>query len=67
MAYRNLAKKALRGPTAPMKRFVDLEPQRLNSGVIKTVDSFSDQIKAISSLSTDHSLTNSRKSEVKSI
>ena len=63
MAYRNLAKKSLRGPTAPMKRFVDLETQSLNSDVIKTVDSFSDQIKAISSFSTDHPLTNSRENQ----
>ena len=36
MAYRNLAKKSRRGPTAPMKRFVDLETKNLNSEVIKT-------------------------------
>ena len=58
MAYRNLAKKSLRGPTAPMKRFKDLETQNLNAEVIKTISSFSDEIKTISSLSTDHPLTN---------
>jgi len=46
-AYRNLAKKSLRGPTAPMKRFVDLENQSLNSEVIKTTNSFSDEIKLL--------------------
>jgi len=60
MAYRNLAKKSLRGPTAPMKRFNDLETQNLNSEVIKTISSFSDEVKTISSLSTDHPLTNSQ-------
>ena len=59
MAYRNLAKKSRSGPTAPMKRFKDLETQNLNSRVIKTTNSFSDEIKNISSLSTDHPLTNS--------
>ena len=63
MAYRNLAKKSLRGPTAPMKRFDDLETQNLNSRVIKTTKSFSDEIKTISSLSTDHPLTNSQENQ----
>ena len=63
MAYRNLAKKSLRGPTAPMKRFVDLENQGLNSEVIKTTNSFSDEIKTISSFSTDHPLTNSQENQ----
>ena len=63
MAYRNLAKKSLRGPTAPMKRFVDLENQSLNSEVIKTTNSFSDEIKTISSYSTDHPLTNSQENQ----
>ena len=63
MAYRNLAKKSLRGPTAPMKRFVDLETKDLNSEVIKTTNSFSDEIKTISSFSSDHSLTNSQENQ----
>ena len=63
MAYRNLAKKSFRGPTAPMKRFKDLETQNLNSEVIKTISSFSDEIKTISSLSTDHPLTNSQENQ----
>ena len=63
MAYRNLANKSRRGPTAPMKRFDDLETQNLNSRVIKTTKSFSDEIKTISSLSTDHPLTNSQENQ----
>ena len=63
MAYRNLAKKSRSGPTAPMKRFTDLETQSLNSDVIKTIDSFSDEIKTISSFSTDHPLTNSQENQ----
>ena len=63
MAYRNLAKKSRSGPTAPMKRFKDLETQNLNSRVIKTTNSFSDEIKNISSLSTDHPLTNSQENQ----
>jgi len=65
MAYRNLAKKSLRGPTAPMKRFKDLETetQNLNSEVIKTISSFSDEVKTISSFSTDHPLTNSQENQ----
>jgi len=64
MAYRNLAKKSLRGPTAPMKRFNDLETENLNSEVIKTIKSFSDEIKSISSFSTDHPLTNSQENQI---
>ena len=63
MAYRNLAKKSFRGPTAPMKRFVDLENQSLSSEVIKTTNSFSDEIKTISSFSSDHPLTNSQENQ----
>ena len=63
MAYRNLAKKTLRGPTAPMKRFEKVVPQNLNSEVIKTTNSFTDEIKSLSSLSTDHPLTNSQENQ----
>jgi len=49
MAYRNLARKSLQGPTAPMKRFVKLE----------TSQSQSEDLQKHSSLASDHPLTNS--------
>ena len=47
MAYRNLARKSLQGPTAPMKRFVKLETNQTEG------------LKKHSSLASDHPLTNS--------
>jgi len=55
MAYRNLAKKSFRGPTAPMKRFVDLETNK--SLTSKSI--ISNSISA----GKDHSLTNSLDNE----
>ena len=53
MAYRNLAKKSFSGPTAPMKRFVEIETNK------------SIKNRAITSFSTgkDHPLTNSLENE----
>ena len=53
MAYRNLAKKSLRGPTAPMKRFVDLEtseelkvnPIELKAEYVRQMTYFEQQLK----------------------
>ena len=55
MAYRNLAKKSFRGPTAPMKRFVEIETKK--SKEIKTINWSS------TSTGKDHPLTNSKENE----
>jgi len=53
MAYRNLAKKSFSGPTAPMKRFVDIETN--TSIKNQAINSFS--------IGNDHPLTNSFENE----
>ena len=53
MAYRNLAKKSFSGPTAPMKRFVDIETNK----------SIKDRAITFFSTGKDHPLTNSLENE----